>query len=220
MNWKPFKWLLDNFVAWLDSHKMDKSKHHLKWDCIFSLWVFCLFVFIPWDNERDSYLKVESAAKRRHINTVCWKPFLLLPWNLRSWDAGAAESFLGSGVPFAVVRCTSPGRQGSCHATTWKAQGHCCNTVSLFFCCWSGNLHLPFCCCCHPSLHVTTFHLQMMCVVLSTFHSRIIYQLDSVGQELALPWLVHAAISTVRPQISVTTAILVKTRQFAVDVQN
>lgn len=61
MNWKPFNWLLDNFVTWLNSHKMDKSKHHMKWDCIFFLSVLFFFVFI-------SYLGIMS------VMVICkWK---------------------------------------------------------------------------------------------------------------------------------------------------
>lgn len=159
-------WLLDNFVAWLDSYKMEKSKHHLKWDCILCLRVFCLFVFIPWD-ECDSFLHVENTAKRRQINTAlsraamssgCWSDRVIF----RLW------------CPPCSIQTHIPQQAGvvPCHHV--KSAGHLLQHTPLFFCCWSGNQHLPFCCYCHPSFYVTSFHLQIMCVVLSAFHSRII----------------------------------------------
>lgn len=103
-----------------------------------------LFVFIAWDNEHDSYLKVETQ-RRGHITTAYRKPLLCLPGK-QLWGAEQQSHSCAPVTPLQCPQCLPQ------QAGIGLCLQHRAAVAILFFCHPSGNLRLPLCCCC-PSFH-------------------------------------------------------------------
>lgn len=100
-----------------------------------------LFVFVPRDNECDSYLKVENIAKRRHINIVR-KPLPSPSREAASLGCWSSRVILGLWCPPCSVQMHVPKQA---EAVPWH---HMKSTGPLLQCCAPFLLHCQETCTC------------------------------------------------------------------------